>query len=363
MSIECIDTAISLANRYKKPILLIASRRQIDSEEFGGGYVEGWSTDQFANYVRANDYGKYVILARDHGGPWQNPIEIENNLDSSDAIESAKRSFHADIKAGFEFIHIDTSVDIHAEINDELAIARLVDLYEYCVKTASDYSKEIIVEIGTEEQSGKTNLLEANEFILSKVNEILNRKGLQLPDFIVMQTGTRVHSDKNIGTLDSYERKPFEVPPEISIPQILNLCKRNNIFLKEHNLDYVTSDLLKWHPKLGIHAANVAPEFGVTHTKEILELLNIEQLKDHRSQLIDIAVKSNKWQKWADDISDFLPDRKALLSLHYSFSNPDVSDIINDASDYLTKNGVDLHRKIRNSLSTSINRYLTNFNY
>lgn len=51
ISINCVDAAIELANENDVPMFLIASRRQIDSEQFGGGYVENWSTKQFANYV------------------------------------------------------------------------------------------------------------------------------------------------------------------------------------------------------------------------------------------------------------------------------------------------------------------------
>jgi hypothetical protein len=35
MSVNCVDATIDLANDYEIPILMIASRRQIDSEEFG----------------------------------------------------------------------------------------------------------------------------------------------------------------------------------------------------------------------------------------------------------------------------------------------------------------------------------------
>ena len=33
--------------------------------------------------------------------------------------------------------------------------------------------------------------------------------------------------------------------------------------MKEHNTDYLSTDSLKWQSRLGILAANVAPEFGV----------------------------------------------------------------------------------------------------
>ena len=48
--------------------MMIASRRQIDSEEFGGGYVNNWSTKSFADYVKKKDKKNFIILSRDHGG-------------------------------------------------------------------------------------------------------------------------------------------------------------------------------------------------------------------------------------------------------------------------------------------------------
>ena len=51
MSINCVDSALELAKEYNAPIILIASRRQIDSEQFNKGYVNNWSTFEFAKYV------------------------------------------------------------------------------------------------------------------------------------------------------------------------------------------------------------------------------------------------------------------------------------------------------------------------
>ena len=48
ISKNCIDAAIELGDEFNVPLMLIASRRQIDSEKFGGGYVENWTTTEFA---------------------------------------------------------------------------------------------------------------------------------------------------------------------------------------------------------------------------------------------------------------------------------------------------------------------------
>jgi len=61
MSVNCVDAAIELANEYTIPIMLIASRRQIDSAQFNGGYVNNWTTSEFADYVRSKDKKKKKI--------------------------------------------------------------------------------------------------------------------------------------------------------------------------------------------------------------------------------------------------------------------------------------------------------------
>ena len=52
MSLNCVDAVCDIANIHLIPIMLIASRRQVDSQEIGGGYVNNWTTEDFARYVK-----------------------------------------------------------------------------------------------------------------------------------------------------------------------------------------------------------------------------------------------------------------------------------------------------------------------
>ena len=70
MSKNCVDASIELSNKHNLSLMLIASRRQIESTELGRGYVNNWSTEEFSSYVRKKDKKKKIILCRDHGGPW-----------------------------------------------------------------------------------------------------------------------------------------------------------------------------------------------------------------------------------------------------------------------------------------------------
>ena len=85
--------------------MMIASRRQIDGKEFGGGYVNNWDTKSFSKYVKKRDKKRKIILCRDHGGPWQNNLEVKKRFNSTQAMNSAKRSYMEDIDSNFKIIH------------------------------------------------------------------------------------------------------------------------------------------------------------------------------------------------------------------------------------------------------------------
>ena len=55
---------------YKKKIMLICSRNQVDSDKLGGGYVNNFSTSEFSKFVeRKNNH--LLIMSRDHCGPFK----------------------------------------------------------------------------------------------------------------------------------------------------------------------------------------------------------------------------------------------------------------------------------------------------
>ena len=203
MSKNCIDAVIEVSNDHEVPIFLIASRRQIDSAEFGGGYVNNWSTEELADYVIKNDHKGKVILARDHGGPWQNDVEKKRGYSLRQAMDSAKRSYKTDIESGFEIIHIDPTVDIYGEPTVDEVLQRIFELYEYCWSVAQNNQRDVIFEIGTEEQSGSTYGQEQLEYTLNETTNFCQKNHLPIPSFVVVQTGTKVAECRNIGSFDS----------------------------------------------------------------------------------------------------------------------------------------------------------------
>lgn len=361
MSVNCVDAAIELANDYSVPIMLIASRRQIDAEEFGGGYVNNWTTEAFANYVIDRDKKGKILLARDHGGPWQNTREQDKKLSLRRAMESAKSSYKADIDSGFQLLHIDPSVDIHGKPTTEEVLDRMFELMDFCWGYAQGSGKEIIFEIGTEEQSGSTNTQEELGYTLEVVQKFCRKNHLPLPSFVVIQTGTRVMETRNVGSFDTPVRVADEIPAEIQVPKMIEICHEHGIFMKEHNTDYLSDEALQWHPRLGIHSANVAPEFGVAETRALLEILEQYHLQALSEQFLQISFDSGKWQKW------MLPDTKAtdrdraIIAGHYVFAKEECQTLKAEAVGKLKSQGIDLENELKARVKQSILRYLRHF--
>ena len=361
MSKNCVDASIEIANDYEIPLILVASRRQIEAAEFGGGYVNNWSTESFAEYVIERDKKGKIILARDHGGPWQSQWEKDQKLSLKKAMESAKTSYQADIKSGFEIIHIDPSVDIYSNPSVDETLLRIFELYEFCWKVASDRHRQIIFEIGTEEQSGSTDSLETLEYVVQETIKFCQKHKILPPTFLVAQIGTRVMETRNVGSFDSPFRIVGELPAEIQVPKIIDFCNRYGIMLKAHNDDYLSDEALSWHPKLGIHAANVAPEFGVTETKAFLDLLWQYNLTDLADSFIKLAYESKKWMKWMLPDTQASLTEKAIIAGHYVFATPTFQEIQATASSKLKDKEIDLDEYLKSKVKASIFRYVKHF--
>ena len=96
-------------------------------------------------------------MARDHGGPWQNPIEVDQSFGLRKAMSSAKESFTEDIECGFQALHIDSSIDPHDQsLTIDEALYRCFELYEHCWAESQKRGNQVLFEIGTEEQDRKS---------------------------------------------------------------------------------------------------------------------------------------------------------------------------------------------------------------
>lgn len=353
---------IELSQKHEIPIVLIASRNQIDSEEFGGGYVNNWTTESFSEYVKNKDSSGNIILARDHGGPWQNVYEKEREFRLEKAMDSAKKSYKADIDAGFKILHIDPSVDIHKSPDVDQILERVFELYQYCMEYAAENGKKIIVEIGTEEQSGCLNSNEELQYVLNKVKSFCERETYPEPSFIVVQTGTKVKEMKNVGRFEELiVSQNGENRLKKNIANIVSICNESGIMMKTHNMDYLSDRALNMHAALGIHAANAAPEFGVTETKILLFLLHKHSMSALANRFAELSFQSMKWKKWMLDDTTASDFDRSVLSGHYIFATDACKQIKKEAAENLKAKDILLEETLKNEVKRQITRYLKGF--
>lgn len=340
MSEVVIRATLELGRDMDFPVMLIASRNQIDSDELGGGYVMGWNQNSFSEAVSkiagAVGFDGLLYLCRDHGGPWQRDNERYGKLPADEAMRAAKASYLADLKAGFNLLHIDpTKAPYNSEaVPMETVIARTIELIEYAEEQAQRLNLPTVsYEVGTEETMGGLISAEAFEQFMADLLRELDQRNLPHPAFIVGQTGTLVKMDRNVGNFDPKNTR-----------QLCQLARKYGLGFKEHNADYLPLDILKMHPGLGITGANVAPEFGLVETRSLLKLAEQEKQaigescmeSSNFAPLIQkAALESGRWKKWlmkedADltekDIAES-PEKLAEITDvcgHYVFNREDI---------------------------------------
>jgi tagatose-1,6-bisphosphate aldolase non-catalytic subunit AgaZ/GatZ len=349
MSKNAVEAAVAVAYRRNERMMLIPSRRQVEAESQGSGYVEGWNTRAFAQYVRSRDPEGLLMLCRDHGGPYQNTAEIRDRYSVAEAMMSALESLREDVKAGFHLLHIDTSAGEAGEADIGTAIDRAVDLYGRVADFAESVGRRPLFEVGFEAQGIETN--DPDEFG-EQVSEMVRRlraEGLPLPTFVVAQTGTKVVETSNIGTLRA-------TPEQVSanIRKLADVVARYGMGLKAHNCDYLSPTDLMQLVRGGVVAINIAPELGVAETRAFLHILNELGLADEADRFLQLAYDSLAWRKWLAPDSAASTTERAVMAGHYVYSSPEFQEIRKSAQEAAQPADIDvyLRRRLENVIES-----------
>lgn len=371
MSRTLLRAALKLAKEKDFPLLLIASRNQVDSDEFGHGYVCGWDQDRFVadveNTAREIGFEGLVYLCRDHGGPWQRDEERAAKLPVKEAMEICKRSYIHDMESGFDLLHIDPTKDPHitGTVPLDTVLERTIDIIDELEAYRRDKGlPEIGYEAGTEETNGGLTSVEAFSDFIDKLVSRMAERGLQPPEFVVGQTGTLTRLTENVGHFNRENAAKLSA----------NAAK-HGVGVKEHNGDYLSDKILLEHPWLGVTAMNVAPEFGVVETRAYLELAKVEERNispDKCSALQAVmaehAVRSQRWRKWVlsdmanATVEDVLRDKDLTAQItdicgHYTYEIPEVKEQLHTMFANLASIGVDGDAYAIYKLMESLDRY------
>jgi D-tagatose-1,6-bisphosphate aldolase subunit GatZ/KbaZ len=339
MSRCTVDAAIEICSAYKSPLIFIASRNQVDSRRFGGGYANGWDTESFARYTNSKaaeyNFENWTYLCRDHGGPWQNDTELEQKIPWEEAYQNSLSSFCDDLDQGMDMLHIDPSRDwsFCDEVPLDIVADRTVDL----IREIESYRcgkgfKRITYEISLEKTGACKSTVEDFDHFIGALNYKLTMLSLPNPLLVVGDTGTYVRMDKNIGTFE-----------EGHVRQLAGIAKKHRVLLKEHNADYLGADILQRHAPNGICMLNVAPEFAFHETTALMELARLEKeyavanksdmrLSGLRKILWSHILRTGKWKKWTENPHDIacnmddrsVQDRMISVCGHYFYHCEDV---------------------------------------
>jgi tagatose-1,6-bisphosphate aldolase non-catalytic subunit AgaZ/GatZ len=350
MSRNAVDAALYEAYHHRQRLMLIASRNQIECGELGGGYVEGWTTTDFARYVRARDPDGMIVLCRDHGGPWQH--QSERGCDEPGAMARSADSFRSDIDAGFDLLHIDTSHDSHGDAPLDDAMRRLLVLYEECVGAAHDAHRSVLFEVGFEEQGSDTGAPEQFRRQVTGLVNSLREHRLPAPTFVVGQTATKVVASENVGGIQVAPRAV-----SYTVTALANTCSEVGAHLKAHNGDYLSREALRLLLDSGVAAINVAPELGVCETRELIALLVELGLGKQRDAFLALAFESRAWEKWLANAPATSDEDKAVIAGHYVFATGECREIKARAQAAL-KGGDSVDDRLRRAVQQSLERLI-----
>ena len=296
MSKNVVDAVIEFDGDFG----FIPSRRQVD---YNGGYVNNWSTGEFAKYVNGR-----VPIERDHGG-------LGQGYKSDDGMESfIHDSHHLDI------IHIDPWK--HYQNFDD-GLQQTIDYINFIYLILDN--KKVKLEVGTEESIRRFETYDL-EKLLQSLEAKLDSNMFENIEYAVVQSGVGLDLGKqtNTGTFNSDR-----------LEEMVSICKKFGKKSKEHNGDYLSTKEYKDRFDLGLDSINIAPEFGQLET-----LCYLDEMGDDIEDYYQICYDSKRWEKWIG--KDFIPEdnKKELIKIcgHYVFSNekfksikPDIDNKIKES--------------------------------
>ena len=295
MSKNIVDAIIDFVEETGNEIGLIPSRRQI---EYNGGYVCNWNTSDFSRYTNSR-----LILKRDHAGPGQG-YEDDNGY----------TSLEDDCKY-FNLIHIDPWKK-YPDYKEGLQWT--INMINFC----SILNPNIEFEIGTEESIRRFEP-EDLERLLEDLKINLQDDTYNKIKYLVIQSGTSLEGNNNTGSYDKDR-----------LVSMVKVAKKYSLFSKEHNGDYIPSNLIKEKMELGLDSINIAPEFGLIETQTYLDN-NIDKDKFWK-----ICYDSKRWVKWVSKDFDPFKHKEELIKIcgHYVLSTNEFLEIKLDIDNLIKEN-------------------------
>lgn len=366
-----IKASLRAARRWNSPIKFAATLNQVDLD---GGYT-GLTQEEFVKTIRLEarrlNLRVPAIIAVDHGGPWLKDAHAAAKLPFEDTLNAVKTSFEASIKAGYDLIHVDPTVDITlpkgVTIPIEIVAERTLALIAHAetFRKAGCY-KPIAYEVGTEEVHGGLADKAVFRKFLSLLKEGLLKQGNGdvWPCFVVGKVGTDLHTT--------------EFDP-VTARELTKIAREYGAVIKGHYTDGVVNP--GDYPASGMGAANVGPEFTIAEYNGLMELEKLELDLFHQGKvasrsriglhLQEAVIASGRWKKWlqsgedASDFSSLSENRRQWLigtGCRYIWQTNSVVASRAKLCENLLNNGIRAEDLVLSAIEHAMDRYFAAFN-
>ena len=342
-----IEFLIQIYKKINKHLLIECTANQVN--QFGG--YTGYTPKQFFEHVNAlalkNGFPlDKLVLGGDHLGPlvWKN----ENESDAMDKAEDLVRYF---VRAGYQKIHLDTSMrlgsdDKSVSLSREKIAKRGLRLYLACKDEQKklNQNNEIIFVIGSEvpvpggevdcEGMEITSATDAKKTV-DIYKKIFFEAGVSEEDWesdivaLVVQPGVEFGKDKAI----RYNRNRAK--------ELTGVKLKDGIVFEGHSTDYQFPKSLKEMVNDGIKILKVGPEltFSLRSSLERLELVEkkygkFQEISNFGKILTEEMLKDSRyWNSYYDPEDLSLFDHSLLDRSRYYLTSENVLTAISKLRD------------------------------
>jgi D-tagatose-1,6-bisphosphate aldolase subunit GatZ/KbaZ len=369
-SVTVIKAALRSAKRCNAPIIFAATLNQVDSNR---GYT-GLNQSEFVKLIKKeaaslNMTGP-VLVAVDHGGPWLKDEHRLKNLDYEETMRLVKQSMIDALKAGYDLLHVDPTIDVRLKkgeiINIEAVVNRTIDIIDHVERyRRANNLPAVSYEVGTEEVHGGLADMDTFRKFLKLLKKGLADAGYKdvWPCFIVGKVGTDLHT-----TL-------FD--PIVAKTLTIEAAKFGSV-IKGHYSDNVTNP--EQYPLSGMGGANVGPEFTENEYDGLMELVEIENKLSSEGKIVsesnfkdilwNAVINSGRWKKWLlegekEEFPTLNKDRQLWLiktGCRYIWTKPEVEIARVKLYNNLEVNGVKAEEIVLFKIEKSMDKYFYNFN-
>lgn len=364
-----LEAAVKAAAKNRSIMLFAATLNQVDFESSYTGWTPAEFVGEMQRYAEKYAWSGPLFPCLDHGGPWLKDLHTLQKLSYAQTMQKVKTSIEACIRAGYQLLHIDPTVDRTLPAGQllpiELVVERTVELIGHAeaFRIANDLPR-LAYEVGTEEVHG--GLVDEHRFedFLQRLRIKLAENNLSQswPCLLVAQVGTDLHTT-------AFNRQAAQ--------RLYTILAPLGSLVKGHYTDWVETP--EAYPAAGMGAANVGPEFTAREYDTLGELEVQEKQYSVRSPhsrsffmetLQSVVIESGRWKKWllpdenGSGFEGLAPERKEWLlktGSRYIWTDAKVASARKTLYRNLERQGIYAHAYVIERITQVIEKYIRAF--